>query len=143
MPTIRALLENETVEHASYDTHKDFALTNEWELVRPLTTELQKEISTTDGFNKLILDLIEGRDLMKDEIKCLDRFQSRKVYTLSYSVIDFRSLRRAEIIKQMMEAESLEKFGEGSRYKFSRVELTNLTEALHKMGTYARLDASK
>ena len=43
----------------------------------------------------------------------------------------------------MKEAKSTEDFIEGSGYKFTKVELAKMTTALHKMGIYAKQDASK
>lgn len=43
----------------------------------------------------------------------------------------------------MKEAKSPRDFIDGFNYKFTKVELAKLTDALLKMGTYARLDASK
>ena len=43
----------------------------------------------------------------------------------------------------MIEAKSPQEFIRGFGYKFTKVELAKLTNALLKMGTYAKLDASK
>ena len=62
---------------------------------------------------------------------------------MTYSVVDFTPLRQAERLRQMIEAKSPEEFVKGFGYKFTKVELAKLTKALHKMATYAKLDASK
>ena len=99
-------------------------------------------MSSTE-FRNLILDLIEKKKVLKDKNSYVDSLQTRKVYNLTYSFVDFTALRLSERLKLMVEAKSREEFIKGFGYKFTKVELAKLTNALLKMGTYAKLDASK
>ena len=62
---------------------------------------------------------------------------------MTYTVVDFTPLRLSERLYQMLDAKTPKKFAKAVGYKFTNVELAKLTKALHKMGTYAKLDASK
>ena len=47
------------------------------------------------------------------------------------------------MLRQMVGAKRTQDFIKGFGYKFNQVELAKLTNNLLKMGTYAKLDASK